>query len=679
MDKRAPSSASAHNREDTSPETIGASSKTSSPASAAISSRRKQASTAKLLAITALGLWLIAWYRYGELSVIFTSSSSISVSSRLTSFSSSLSLLSTLLLRPASASTASGGFLDLPLTYALCTHPGDGKKIYTVDADNSVAECVGISGERVVAAGDLDAVRTGLLAHIGLGHVGDQRLIAVRHIPQGAIVLPGLSDSHCHILEYGASQQIPMSEAKSVQETIQILRAYIQSDNELLTNKDKIIEGWGWDHASWGIPEMPSWKDLDSDPITSGRRFILQSRDGHAIWVSKRTLEDNALSIPDGEVDGGVIFRDAEGRPTGVFMDSAQDLIARPVPTDADLARRFATTVDHALRSGLTSLHDAGFKPESYGFFERTAKKDVLPLRIYGMTYFDEHGTYWGNSDVPYTANLAKEGDGERLSRRSVKIFADGALRTGGAALYEPYTDNPSSRGAMRISAEELHEIIPRFLKDGWQVNVHAIGDRANGIVLDAFESALQTAGVNVTALRPRLEHAQIMTREDMKRLGELGVIASIQPTHPISDMWFAEDRLGPERVKGLYAFRHILDSGARITLGSDFPVEEVNPLKGFYAAITRAGTDGTSPHGPGGWFPDQRLTRLEALRGMTIDPAYASFSEDYLGSLEPGKRADWVVLSGDIMDEHMDPLEIVMSVKVLATALDGRVMYAEA
>jgi len=200
---------------------------------------------------------------------------------------------------------------------------------------------------------------------------------------------------------------------------------------------------------------------------------------------------------------------------------------------------------------------------------------------------------------------------------------------------------------------------------------VHAIGDRANGIVLDAFEASLK--GVNVTASRPRLEHAQMMTESDMKRLGRLGVIASVQPTHAISDMWYAQDRLGPERVKGLYAFRSLIDSGARITLGSDFPVEAMNPLSGFYAAVTRVSPDGKSPHGPDGWFPEQRITRQEALRGMTIDPAYASFTETILGSLEVGKHADYVVLSQDIMTV---PADEILATKVLVTALDGQAIY---
>jgi len=223
----------------------------------------------------------------------------------------------------------------------------------------------------------------------------------------------------------------------------------------------------------------------------------------------------------------------------------------------------------------------------------------------------------------------------------------------------------------MRIDQQVLTTTIHKFLRDGWQTNIHAVGDRANTLVIDAFESALQ--GINVTALRPRLEHAQIITHSDMQRLAKLGVIASVQPTHAISDMYFAEDRLGPERVKLLYAFRDIIDHGARFTLGSDAPVEDLNPLSGFFAAVTRLAPDGTSPHGPGGWFPEQRLTREEALKGMTLDSAWASFSENILGSITPGKRADFVVLSKDIMTI---PASGILSTRVLATAIDGRPVY---
>ncbi|KAI0818459.1 amidohydrolase family-domain-containing protein [Trametes gibbosa] len=543
-------------------------------------------------------------------------------------------------------------------SYAICSR--EGAQIYTLDADNPRAQCLVVHGSKFTSTGSLDHILSTWYATTpGQPHV--------RFLKPSQIIVPGLSDSHAHVLEYGATKQMPLEGTSSVAETVARVRAYIEADPEILEDKTKFVEGWGWDHTKWLLEEWPTSaciNALDADPIVAGRPVVLQSKDGHALWVSKSVLR-SMEPLPE-EVEGGVIVRDSFGKPTGVFLDNAQDLVIRPEPTYKQLQKRFAATVKDAHSLGLTAVHDAGFNPMSLEFFRREAQTTTLPIRVYGMKYFDETAAYWGDA----FEKIVLAGN-NRLSVRSVKIFADGALRSGGAALYEPYADNPETRGFMRIAPETLNEVIPKFMKDGWQVNVHAIGDRANGVVLDAFEAALAEA--NVTALRPRLEHAQILAKKDMARFGDLGVIASVQPTHAISDMWFAEDRLGPERVKGLYAFRSIIDHGARITLGSDFPVEDMNPLSGFYAAITRVSPDGTSPHGPGGWFPEQRMTRAEALKGMTLDPAYASFTEDILGSITPGKFADFVVLSQDIMTI---PAERVLKTSVIATVMDGKPVH---
>ncbi|KAJ6518556.1 amidohydrolase family-domain-containing protein [Mycena vulgaris] len=533
--------------------------------------------------------------------------------------------------------------------YAICSRPGN---IYTVDATNSQVDCLVVNNSWILSTASLSDARK-------------IEGLPIRYVPKHAIVLPGLSDSHGHLLEYGASRQLPLEGTATITDTVARVREYILSNPAILNNPDAFIRGGGWDHTSWPGAAWPTAADLEADPVIRGRPVVLQSKDCHAQWVSARALE---LSVPlPAAVEGGVILRDQAGVPTGVLLDNAQELLKTPPLTEEDLMQRFTVAVTDALAYGLTSVHDAGLDPTSLAFFSRQAANGQIPIRIYGMKYFDESEPYWGNTTKPFVGSA----DG-RFTARSVKIFADGALRTGGSALYEPYTDNPSTSGFMRLPSEVLFQFIPRFLRDGWQVNVHAIGDRANGIVLDAFKASL--AGVNVTALRPRLEHAQLMTKADMVRLAKLGaVIASVQPTHAISDMWYAQDRLGPERVKGLYAFRSLLDSGAKITLGSDFPVETMNPLAGFYAAITRVSLAGDSPHGHGGWFPEERLTRQEALRGITIDPAYASFTEAELGSLEAGKRADFVVLSRDIM--KITPRDI-LETKVLATVLDGRVAY---
>ncbi|KAI0344613.1 hypothetical protein BDW22DRAFT_1354713 [Trametopsis cervina] len=552
-----------------------------------------------------------------------------------------------------------------PSTYALCSP--DGPKIYTVDEATHNVECLVVQNEVFVDAGSLEDIQERWTSTaIELKGNATAAPLPVRFIPPGAIIVPGITDSHAHILEYGFTKVLPLEGTQTVKETVHRIRTYIESKPELLRDKTKVVEGWGWDHTKWAQMAWPSATDLENDEVVAGRPIILQSKDGHALWVSQKIL--TAMHpIPD-KVEGGVIVRNPSGEPIGVLLDNAQELANshRPRPTYEQLSHRFDLTVQDAISHGLTSIHDAGFDPTSLQFFRRRAGESQMPIRVYGMTHYNESSEYWGHR----AEKIIGAGNG-RLTARSVKIFADGALRTGGAALYEPYTDNPSTRGFMRIEPEVLNEIIPRFLRDGWQVNVHAIGDRANGLVLDAFEAALKDA--NVTALRPRLEHAQILTERDMARFGDLGVIASIQPTHATDDMWYAEDRLGPERIKSLYAFRSILDYGGRITLGSDMPVEGVNPLAGFYAAITRLTGEGTSPHGPEGWFPEQRMSRMEALKGMTLDPAYASFSEETLGSISVGKRGDYVVLSQDIMT--IAP-EQILATKVLATVIDGSPVY---
>ncbi|KAJ6593701.1 amidohydrolase family-domain-containing protein [Mycena capillaripes] len=551
---------------------------------------------------------------------------------------------------------ATGGSIDYLAPYALCSSVLS--KVYTVDAQNTQTQCILVDNGYISKTGTLAEIQL----HWKNGH--SQSELQIRYIPSGSIVVPGLSDSHGHILEYGASRQLALEGTKDIQETVARVRKYVLAHPDIKQNTSTYVLGGGWDHTAWPTTRWPTAADLDSDPVLRGRPIILQSKDCHALWVSSKVMEISS-QFPDA-LEGGVIFRDDSGQPNGMFLDSAQEFIFQPELTDDELMRRFSVAVQDVVAWGLTSIHDAGLNPMSLKFFAKQAKLNKLPIRIYGMRFFDENEEYWGNKTKP----IINAANG-RLNARSVKIFTDGALRTSGAALYEPYHDHPTTTGAMRITPEALHHFIPLFLRDGWQVNVHAIGDRANGILMDVFEASLK--GVNISATRPRLEHAQIVTAADRERLGKLGVIASIQPTHAISDMWYAQDRLGPVRIKNLYAFRSLVDSGAKITLGSDFPVESPNPLTGFYAAISRLSLDGKSPHGDGGWFPKERLTRREALRGMTIDPAYASFTESTLGSLEAGKRADFVILSQDIMTIAQDQ---ILATKIIATVIDGTPVY---
>jgi hypothetical protein len=275
-------------------------------------------------------------------------------------------------------------------------------------------------------------------------------------------------------------------------------------------------------------------------------------------------------------------------------------------------------------------------------------------------------------SQIP---RLIDHGLHRRLTVRSVKLFADGALGSWGAALKAPYTDKPEMRGFLLAPPKTLHEQAEKCYEDGFQVNIHAIGDHATEVVLDIFEDILRKPGADVNIWRPRIEHTQILQPSDLERIGRLGVIASVQPTHATSDMSYAESRLGPDRIKGAYAYQTLLQASPtkRLPLGSDFPVEGINPLLGFYAAVARLRPDGTSPHGPGGWYPAEALTRVQALRGMTCDVAYAGFAEHTRGQLAPGFAADFVVLDRDIMQV---PVGEILDTCVLATVVDGQVAY---
>jgi len=303
-------------------------------------------------------------------------------------------------------------------------------------------------------------------------------------------------------------------------------------------------------------------------------------------------------------------------------------------------------------------------------FLKKMSAEGKLPIRLYLMGNVPSEN-YWG-TQIPRLLNFGRHG---RLNIRSIKLYTDGALGSWGAALLAPYSDKPETSGIMRSTPKALSTLVRQFWKDGWQVNIHCIGDRANKIVLDIFQDIIESESVNVTDWRPRIEHAQIMQTSDLERAGQLGVITSVQPTHATSDMWYAESRLGPARLKGAYAYQSQLQASTSkvLPLGSDFPIEGVNPLLGFYAVVSRLSVEGESPHGKGGWYPEQRLTRAQALKGMTLDAAYASFAEKDLGSLTAGKKADFVILDHDIMTV---PYSEILSTTVQATVVDGSLAY---
>ncbi|KAG2052126.1 hypothetical protein BDR06DRAFT_958191 [Suillus hirtellus] len=564
------------------------------------------------------------------------------------------------------------------LDYAVCSA---NRTIYTVDSDLPNVQCIFVHDTLISDTGDLEDItlrwrdrwwsELPLASAIRLPWPFNflEPSLRVINIPPDSIVVPGLTDAHAHVLQYGFKMNLNLDDCTSVDDVLSHLKAYVIAHPDILGDPTRWIEGMGWDQNKWPGAQYPHANDFDREPLLRGRRISLARIDAHASWVSNRVLQLMA-PLPKEDIDGGLIIRDKHGKPTGIFVDNAMDLIPSQPFSETRAMEYFTRATSDALAVGLTSVHDAFSVPEEIHFYKKLSETQQLPLRLYLMGSVNSDD-YWGGQ-IP---RLIQHGFGGRLTVRSVKLFVDGALGSFGAALLEPYSDNPSTSGIMRLRPEALTKLVKEFSTDGWQINIHCIGDRANHVVLDIYDDMLANASFSIDALRPRIEHAQILTLDDIKRIGKLGVIPSVQPTHATSDMWYAEDRLGPKRIKGAYAYRALLNASSTrvLPLGSDFPVEGINPLLGFYAAVSRLSVTGDSPHGPGGWYPSERLTRAEALKGMTLDAAYASFSEDILGSLLIGKKADFVVLDRDIMTV---PIEDILSAKVTATVIDGEVAY---
>jgi predicted amidohydrolase YtcJ len=517
-----------------------------------------------------------------------------------------------------------------------------GARIYTLDAARPTASALAARNGRIVYVGD-DAS-----APIGAG---------TRHIDaHGAAIVPGFIDSHAHMQSLGDElETFDLRSVKSVDEVAAVVR------NDAARRKPgEWIRGRGWDQTNWG-GRFPSAEDLTA--AAPANPVYLSRVDGHAAWVNRQALALAGITAQTPDPPGGRLVRTAAGEPTGVLIDAATALVARriPPPTSAQIRSRIAGAARQCARVGLTTVHDAGIASEELEAYRDLIAHRELPVRVYAMI--------WGAGDL-WRRYLQRGPEiGERLTVRSIKLMADGALGSRGAALMEPYSDDPGNTGLMMLTGGEIEQVAREAKAHGFQVATHAIGDRANRTVLEAYGAAL--GGTN--GLRFRIEHAQVVAPADFELFRRFSIVASIQSTHATSDMRWAEARLGPIRVKGAYAWRRFLDLGVPLANGSDFPVESPNPLLGFYAAITRQDRNGEPV---AGWFPDQRLTRQEALRSWTLGGAYAGFEEDNKGSLAVGKLADFVVLSADIMT--VPPREI-LNTRVTMTVVGGEVVYSEA
>lgn len=532
--------------------------------------------------------------------------------------------------------------------WAQATYVLHNARIYTADAAQPTAEALAVQGERILMVGTSAEV---------LAAYPD----AERRDAAGQTVVPGFIDAHAHLMGLGMSRlQADLMGATSKAEIVERLQAFAET-----LPADAWVTGRGWDQNDWPEKAFPTRADLDA--AFPDRPVWLERIDGHAAWANTAALRaagiDAIRSAADPE--GGQTIRDAAGEPTGVFIDAAMAFVgaAVPPPTPEVANRALTLALEETARYGLTGVHDAGADTATIGLYRQRIDAGTFPLRLYAMIDGRGH-TFDHFCEAGPVLDY-----GGRLTVRSVKFYMDGALGSRGAALIESYHDDAENVGLLFKSPEAFTEDVKRALECGFQINTHAIGDRANRVVLDGYAAAMEQTGRTVG--RHRVEHAQILALADIPRFAVLDVIASVQPTHATSDMYWAEDRVGPERVEGAYAWRSLLETGARLALGSDFPVERVDPLLGFYAAVTRQDADGFPPEG---WQPEQALTREEALRGFTLDAAYAAFMEDATGSLTPGKYADFVVLSRDIMTV---PAREILEAEVVATYVSGERVYA--
>jgi predicted amidohydrolase YtcJ len=537
-----------------------------------------------------------------------------------------------------SAALALGGNADLIVTAGT---------IHTVDPLVPRAQAFAVRDGRFVYVGSREGVRA-------------FRGPRTKTVDAGAAtVLPGIVDAHLHFVAVGrVLHEVDLAHVASLAEVVRRTAAFAAA------SQDPWIIGDGWDQNLWPDKAFPTHDALSA--ALSDRPVVLHRVDGHAILANAKAMALAGVDASTPEPTGGRILRDAHGAPSGVFIDNAQGLITRaiPPPTHDQLVRAATAALGECHRWGVTAIGDPGLGADVIAAYEELARAGRFTLRNHVML---------AGSDAELVAAHLRRGPraldaGGRLAVRAIKLYVDGALGSRGAALLAPYSDDSGNTGLLRTTGAAIQDMAERALRAGFQLCTHAIGDRGNRIVLDAYEAALRA--VPVRDHRLRIEHAQVLAPEDIPRFAKLGVIASMQSTHQISDMPWAQARLGPDRVQGAYAWRALLDTGVQIANGTDAPVEAVNTLRTFHSAIARQ-NETNQP--PGGWYPRQRMTRDEALKSMTIWAARANFMDRVAGSIAVGKYADFVVLDRDLMRV---PPEGIMATRVQATYSSGKPVY---
>lgn len=475
---------------------------------------------------------------------------------------------------------------------------------------------------------------------------------------EGKTLLPGLIDAHGHIIGLGKNQsQLDLRSSSSLKDALKSIEEYANQT-------DGWVIGRGWNQENWPSKVFPTAKDLDA--IVNDRPVALTRVDGHALWVNSKALEIAGINKDTQAPSGGEIIRLDNGEPSGILIDNAEPLVYQHMPSvdKAEVNKRLDAAGEHLLSLGITSAHDAGIDNLTYQVYLERAANNTLPIRIYAML---------SATDSELSKQLAagkKFDDNDMLAIRSIKVYSDGALGSRGAALLEDYQDRIGHKGLMPMSKDELENVFTQAFKAGFSVNTHAIGDRANRVVLDTYEKVYAKSGGKL--LRNRMEHAQIVEPNDIKRFKQLAIIPSMQPVHATSDMHMAEDRLGKTRLAGAYAWQTFLKQGSRVAAGSDFPVELANAFHGLYAAVSRQDKDGAPK---GGWLAEEKLTREQALRAFTLDAAYAAHQEFKIGSLEKGKWADFIIVDTNYFKA---PLSDIYHTQVEQTWLAGKLKYQQ-
>lgn len=524
--------------------------------------------------------------------------------------------------------------------------------IVTMDAQNPRAECLAVKGERIVFVGKSEGLKDFI-------DPSTTRIVDAR----GHLLIPGFNDAHLHFMS--GSIGLLELDLRYIPEVAEVQRRLSQIVTQ--TPKGQLIQGRGWDHELFPDKRWPHRSQLDR--VAPDHPVVLKRCDGHSVWVNSLVIRKAGINAQTADPPGGTILRDEKGEPTGIFKESAVDLLelASLFPmSEAERAEREYRAIleglAHARKLGVTSFQHLNGNAD---LFERILTEGRLSARV--------------TFNLELSADPAVLNEAERQRNRYprsgnwirfgyLKGFIDGTLGSGTALFFEPFADNPATSGLAQMSREELERQVLAADARGFQIGIHAIGDKGNHWILDAYEKAAQVNGRRDS--RHRSEHAQVLRDDDIPRFSRLGVIASMQPTHCITDKRFAEKRLGLKRCKGAYAWRRLLQAGTHVAFGTDWPVEPLDPMEGLYAAVTRKDRGGESGDG---WFPDQRLSMEEAIRLYTAGSAYAEFMEDRKGVLREGMLADMIILDRNLLEI---PPEMIMKTNVDLTIVGGRVVY---